>query len=352
MKKIVACFALMLLAACGQSPESEESSAEIPVRTSLAVAGPAAASINSNGIVTARDEMRLSFKTGGIVRRIWVEEGQSVRKGQLLAELELTEIEAALEQARQATEKAQRDLERGERLHADQVISLEMLQNLRTQAAVTRAARDAANFNLQYSRITAPRDGVILRKLTEEREFVAPGQPVLEQSGIERGYIVRLALSDRDLVRLAVGDTAAIKLDAYPGQRFAGVVQQISAAADPRNGLFPAEVRFEPTPAVTLVSGFVAKVSLTPTTALRDKLTHIPVAALVEGDGGIARVFVVEDGIARKREVQVAFITTESVALRAGLEVGTRVVTEGALYLEDGERVRIVEPTDETELRP
>ena len=133
------------------------------------------ASLKTNGVVAARDEMRLSFKTGGIIRRITVQEGQSVKQGQLLAELELTEINAQFQQAKQVADKAARDLERGERLHADQVISLEALQNLRTQAAVTAAARDAARFNLSQSTIVAPRDGVILRQLAEERELVPPG---------------------------------------------------------------------------------------------------------------------------------------------------------------------------------
>jgi len=352
VKKFFACCSLLLLAACDNSLDSEKVSDGVPVRTASATAGPAAAPINSNGIVATRDEMRLSFKTGGIVRRILVEEGQTVRKGQLLAELDLTEVDAGAEQARQAADKAQRDLERGERLHADQVISLEMLQNLRTQAAVLRAARDAAVFNLQYSKIIAPRDGVVLRKLIEERELVPPGQPVLIQSGIERGYIVRLALADRDLLRVALDDRANIVLDAYPEQVFGGKVRQISAAADPRNGLFPVEVHFDPTPDQALASGLIAKVTITPANAGASTLTYIPIAALVEGEGGIARVFVVEGDVARKREVRVAFITGTEVALRDGLAVGTQLVTEGALYLVDGTRIRNVPPLAATERTP
>ena len=86
-------------------------------------------------MVVTKHEMRLSFKMGGLVRRIHVQQGEAVKKGQRLAEIELTEVDAQVEQARQMAEKAQRDLKRGENLYADQVISLEQLQDLRTQAA-------------------------------------------------------------------------------------------------------------------------------------------------------------------------------------------------------------------------
>ena len=339
MKHLTPLMLVLLLSACGAAPSDNTDDQGTPVRTGIASSGPAIASLKTNGIVAARDEMRLSFKTGGIIRRIAVQEGQSVKQGQLLAELELTEINAQFQQAKQVADKAARDLERGERLHTDQVISLEALQNLRTQAAVTAAARDAARFNLGQSIIVAPRDGVILRQLAEERELVPPGQPIIVLGSSERGHVVRAAVSDRDLVRINVGDRAEIRLDAYPGRIFTGKVHEVSAAADPRNGLFPIEVHFEVPSDIKLATGFVAKLQITPAAASASSLTYIPIAALVEGDGNVAQVFVVDGAVARKREVQVAFIDGDAVALSSGLAIGTALVTEGALYLVDGERI-------------
>lgn len=332
------------LTACSdRAPVVETSSAGTPVRAANATQGPAAAAIQANGLVGSRDEMRLSFKTGGIIRRIAVQEGEVVRQGALLAELELTEIQSQAEQAAQIAAKAERDLERGERLHADQVISLEALQNLRTQAAVARAARDAARFNLGYSRITAPRDGVVLRKLVEERELVPPGQPVVVLGSAERGYVVRFALADRDIVQIAVGDAARVTLDAYPGREFTGRVSEVSSAADVRTGLFPAQLRLDPPADLRLASGLVAKLQLAPARATRDQLTYVPIAAIVEGDGRRASVFVVDGNIARKRNVTLAFLSGTQAALADGVAPGERVVTEGALYLVDGENIRIVD---------
>jgi RND family efflux transporter MFP subunit len=286
--------------------------------------------------------MRLSFKTGGIVRRIAVQEGEAVAKGSVLAELELTEISAQVEQAAQFAAKAERDLERGERLHADQVISLEALQNLRTQAAVAQAARDAARFNLGYSRIVAPRDGVVLRKLVEEREFVPPGQPVILLGSAERGHVVRFALADREIVRLHTGNAASVRLDAYPERELRGTVSEVSAAADPRTGLFPAQLRLEPQADIRLASGLVARLRLEPAADANDRLARVPVAAIVEGAGRMASVFVVDGGVARKRPIRVRFLEGEYAAVDSGAQPDERVVTEGALYLVDGERIRIV----------
>src|SRR5690606_24542664 len=172
-------FAALLLgftlAACSEQETSVEPG-PTPVRIAAVTEGPAAAAIEATGLIAARDEQRLSFKVGGLVRQIAVREGDAVRSGQLLASLDQTEIEAQVAQARQLADKAERDLARGEALHADQVIPLEQLQNLRTQAGVARAQFDAVRFNARHAPIPAPGDGRGPRPLAEEREFLAPRQ--------------------------------------------------------------------------------------------------------------------------------------------------------------------------------
>jgi len=92
------------------------------------------------------------------------------------------------------------------------------------------------------------------------------------------------------------------------------------------------------------VSGLVARLSLAPQTTA-PPLTYVPMAALVEGDGDRASVFVLEGGKARKREVRVAFITADAIALESGLAAGEAVITDGALYLENGESVEVQRDT-------
>jgi RND family efflux transporter MFP subunit len=312
------------------------------VRVAAATAGPASPAIVTNGVVANKDEMRLSFKVSGVIRRIYVEQGVAVHAGQKLAEIEQTEINAQLEQSRALAEKAHRDLARGERLYADQVISLEQLQDLRTQDATAQAQLKSVEFNRGYAFITAPGDGVVLRKLAQERELVPAGQAVLLVGAHGRGYVVRADLADRELVQLKLGDPAEVHLDAYPQASITGTLSEIASAADEKTGMFPVEIRLQTLPGA-LASGLVAKLRLLPAAGRARELTYVPVGAVVEGAGDRASVYVLDGKYARRREVHVAFIDASgAVALASGVSPGERVVTDGALYLDNDDLVDVV----------
>jgi membrane fusion protein, multidrug efflux system len=331
--------AVLMLAACSKAPV-EEPAILTPVRVAEAVEGPAAPSIRTNGILANKDEFRLSFKVGGIVKRISAHEGQQVRKGQPLAEIEQAEVSAQAEQARQAHDKAVRDAARGERLYADQVISLEQLQDLRTQTGVTRAALDAAEFNSRYARIIAPRDGTVLRRLVEEREVVAAGSPVVVLGAKDQGFVVRAGLADREIVQIKLNDPAEVRLDALPEQVLKGRITEVASAADVQSGMFQIEVALDAAD-LPLKSGLVAKIEVTPASAGSGSRVYVPIGAIVAGTGRRASVFVLDQGRARRREVAVAFIENDGVALSSGVAPGEQVITDGALYLEDGEQVQV-----------
>lgn len=331
------------IAACNSTADDQQPVELARVRVAQATTGPAAPSIRTNGLLANDDEIRLSFKVGGVIRHLSVTEGEQVRKGQKLAEIEQAEINAQVEQASQAHEKARRDLERGERLYNDKVISLEQLQDLRTQLAVNEAALNSAKFNWSYAAIVAPHDGTVLRRLAEERELVQAGSPILVLGAKDKGFVVRTGLADREIVQVKLGDAAQIRLDALPGQTLTGKVTEVSGAADVGSGMFGIEVSLDSTD-LPLKSGLVAKLIVIPSSAKAGERVYVPISAIVEGEGHTARVFVLDQKHARRREVEVAFIDGEAVALNAGLNAGEQVVTDGAQYLEDGEEVTLAEP--------
>ena len=331
--------ALVGLTGCSSKP-AEVATAPTPIETVPAWTGPALPPINTTGLVMARYELRLSFKVGGVIEQVAVRGGDRVRSGQLLARIDLTEADAALEQAARADEKARRDLARGERLQADEVIALEQLQNLRTGASVAAAQLRAARFNHDRATIIAPRDAVVLRRLAEPQELVPAGQPVLVLGAQDSGYVVRAGLSDRELVQVQLGDTVAVHLDAYAGLALTARVTRLGAAADERSGLFEIEAQLQsPPPAVA--AGMVARLSITPRGAASTPLVWVPVAAVLEGNGNQASVFVIKANKAQRRTVQVAFITADGVALRDGVSAGEPVAAAGAAYLNDGDAVRL-----------
>lgn len=310
------------------------------VRVAEVRSGPAQAPIVVSGVLAARDEARLGFKTGGIVSRIEVRAGDRIKQGQILAAIEANEIDAGLAQAQAAADKAERDLQRARQLFEDDVLTREQLDDLGTAAQVARAQLGAARYNGVQSQLVASADGVVLRRLVEARELVAPGQPVLIVSRENAGRVLRVGLPDRDQVRLARGDRAEIRFDAYPGRVFGAEVIEIGAAADPRTGTFTVELALDASDAA-LPSGSIGRATIV---ARGDGSTRsvLPLSALVEGSSAQARIFVIEQDQAREKLVSIAFISGDSAVLVAPLPPGTRVVTDGAAYLADGERVRVV----------
>lgn len=333
---------MLMLGGCDQSGAPAAIAAHAtPVGVTLAAEGSGLPALNVHGVIASRDEARLSFKVGGIIARINVEAGDSIRAGQVLAEIEATEIDAQQTQAHELDLKAARDLERGEKLYADEVLSLEQLQNLRTQRQMTAAQLRTLQFNRRYARIAAPGDGLVLNRLVAAHELVAVGQPVLLVSSGKRGFVLRSAVADRELLSLTMGLPAAISIDAAPGLPLTGKITEISRAADATTGLFPIVITLDAT-ALRLASGMVASARLQPRSD--ERLVRIPAGALVTGEGSNGKVFVLAGGKAQSRAITVAFIDGDQLALRTGLKAGESVITEGAAYLDDGELVTSVKP--------
>lgn len=333
-----ATLAALLLASCSGKVASTDTRAPTPVGTAVVGVGADLPAIALHGVIASRDEAKLSFKVGGVIARIAVDAGDSVHAGQVLAEIEPAEIDAQLKSARELEAKAARDLQRGEQLYRDEVISLEQLQNLRTQHDVASAQLQGVQFNRGHARITAASDGVVLYRLADVHELVAAGQPVLTVSSGTRGYVLKSAVSDRELLALRVGLAASVVLDAAPEQPLQGQVSLLSRAADPATGLFPVEITVQPA-ALRIASGMVATARLQPGSGA--SLARIPAGALVTASGSKGSVFVLQDGHAQRRAIEIAFVDGTEIAVRAGLARGDTVITDGAPFLDDQERVAV-----------
>lgn len=334
--------ATMILHGCAVS-ESPAVTAEqrVPVRVASVESALLDATLHAVGSVAPRDEVRLSFKTPGVVASIDVREGDLVRQGQVLAVLEQAEVDAAIRQASAATAKAERDLARARALYADGVATKEQLQDLTTAYQMARAAQDSAEFNARFTRIEAPADGVVTRRLGEPRELVAAGQPLLVVGSTGRGWVVHASLTDRDVVRVRHDDPAVVSLDAYPGREFTGRVTRIGAAADAATGTFRMEVTVD-TGDIRLAQGLVARVEVRD--GRETARPVVPLTALLEADSGKAVVYVVDapQMLARRVVVQTGRFAGDRVEIASGLEPGQRVVIDGAAYLQEGDTVRVL----------
>jgi RND family efflux transporter MFP subunit len=295
--------------------------------------------VYATGTLGPKEDVALSFKIDGVVARVLVNEGDVVRAGQMLATLDLREIDATVTRARAAAEKAERDHGRLTRLYADSVVSLEQLQDSGTARDAAQAAHDAAAFNRSHAMIVAPSAGVILRRRVEPGEVVSAGTPMLGFGSRGRGQVMRAGLADRDIVRIALGDPAVVRLDAYPDRVFEGRVTEIGAAADPLTGTYGVEIALPG--AAALPSGLVGSLEILPRAGTR--VAVVPVESVLEADGDRATVYVLDAAgrHAERRDVRLAFLAGDRVAVASGLEDVREVITDGAGRLGPGDRVEV-----------
>jgi RND family efflux transporter MFP subunit len=333
-----------LLAGCvpqaHADPRAATEAPPVTVRLGRVEPGPVEHPIRTSGLLATKDGWHLGFKVGGLLARVEVRAGERVARGQVLARLDATELAAAARQARAGLAKARRDAARLEALVAERAAARAEAEDARTTRAIAEAQLAAAEFNLRHATLVAPDDGWIDQRLAEPGEVVAPGRPVLRISGVGRGFVVRVALPDRDVIGLAPGTRAMVTLDAAPERPLAGRVTEISRSAERGTGTYQVEVALEPPRELTLLSGLPAKVEIARTVRAEGS---VPLAAVVDGDGETGSVFVVAQGLAARVPVRIALVAGERAVLAAGIAGVDQVVTDGAPRLTDGARVEVTE---------
>jgi RND family efflux transporter MFP subunit len=337
-------LSLFALCECTPNADAREHDAPtvaqaVPVATVTLARADLPMPLVASGVLGADREAMLAFKVGGAVARVVVDEGSRVKQGQLLAALDATELRAAASQAAQALQKAERDVERARTLHATHSIALQDYQNAETGASIARAQAEAAEFNLRHSALLAPASGIVDQRLVQAGEIVAPGQPIFKMSTTQGGRVVRVGLSDRERLRVKLGDKAEVRFDAAPDQTFVGSVSELATAATPGSGTFEVEVRVDDGSVLDLPSGLTAKVQIA---HVRPGALRVPLNALVDGRGRSAAVFTVVGEHAVRVPVEIAEFAGDGAVLRDGPADGTRVATLGARDLTDGAPVRIV----------
>ncbi len=331
----------LALLACSESRAPEATPVQ-PVRVITAGADSNSVRIVATGLVGSQEEARLGFKTGGVIRSITVDAGARVRQGQILATLDNTEIDAQVRQATESLAKARRDRDRADKLFSLGVIAEQTAQDARTQLALAEAALSSARFNRQHATITAPGNGIVLQRLAEPRELAAPGAPILVVSRDDRGWVLRVGLDDKAATRVSIGDTADIRLNAYPTRVITSTVREIGGASDPRTGTVTAKLGLPVTADLHYISGQTGEAAIMPRAAGTRQIT-VPLGAVLEGHQDKATLYVVgQDNKAAQRRVTVGRIQDDRVEILTGLQPGERVVSEGAAWLNAGTPVRVL----------
>lgn len=340
----IAFIALLLFSAmfsgCKNNSNSENVVNKVPVRVTKIEKVQTSFPIKAIGILSSKSQIKLSFKTGGLIEAIYVDEGQTVNMGQILAKLNLSEIEAYVSQAKLGTEKAERDLRRAANLYEDSVATLEELQNAQTALDFAKSNLRIAEFNNKYSMIVAPSEGKILKKLASKNEMIAPGYPVFIYSSKDGAWVLRLALSDINLVKVSFNDSAFISFDAFPGEIFKSVVSEIAKASDPYTGTYEVELQLigaRP----NLVSGLIGKAEIIP--SVKKDYVVLPLHNIHDADNMIGYVYLIDGNGYEKRKLKILHISDSLVYLENGLTESDSIISDGAEFLEPDMGIEIID---------
>ncbi len=334
------------LAGCGGADGADKAPAAKPAAAPLAVivtpvsAAATAARQRVSGTVRARREGNLSFGAPGRIAAIRVDEGDAVRRGQVLATLDLSEVTAGAAAARAELARAEAELARNRSLLAQGWVTRARVDASEAAAAAARAAVAARSFSASTARIIAPADGVVLARLAEAGQIISPGSPVLSVSQTGGGYVLRVALTDAQVVGLRLGQTMPVLLPALPGTELAGRVVQIAGRADDRTGTFAADLALAGPGTGALRSGMIGEAALA-LPAPGPAMVAIAPSALWQARAGEGFVFIVDDqNIARARRVTLGRVDDAGVEVLAGLAAGERIVTGGIDRVRDGMTVK------------
>jgi RND family efflux transporter MFP subunit len=306
----------------------------IPVETATVALSSLSRDVTVSGVVEPLRTVGVNSQLSSTVLFVGAEEGDRVAAGQVLARLEAAELRAAVASAEANQEVAEAAWERARQLYEEQIVTLVEYERDRAAFAAAEATLDQLRTRLGYATIQSPLTGVVLEKNVEAGDLVASQQQLFRVADIST-LVVRVGVSELDVVQLSNGDTVEVILDAFPDQPVRGRIRRVFPAADPQSRLVPVEVALEPgSPARP---GFLARVELR--FDARHEIPVIPAAAVVRGEGGQA-VFVVQDGRAQRRSVQVGQTYEGRVEVLGGLAPGDVVVVKGNTSLRDGARLR------------
>ncbi|WP_298580261.1 efflux RND transporter periplasmic adaptor subunit [uncultured Luteimonas sp.] len=331
-----------MLAGCGgggdaQAKQDEDKGPDaIPVEVEKVSRRAIAASYGNTATLEPRAESQVVAKTSGVALEVLVEEGQTVRAGQVLVRLDPDRARLQAAQSSAQMRKLEANFKRAQQLEAQQMVSANDLDQLRYDLENARAVNRLANLELSYANVVAPISGVIASRDIKPGNFVQINSPIFRIVDTAR-LEATLNVPEREITKLRAGQTVELTVDALPGRRFTGTVDRVAPVVDTGSGTFRVVAGFEGDG--ELQAGMFSRLAIR--YDQREDALVVPRRALLE-DGGEPAVYAVREGKASRVPLELGYSDGGWVEVRKGLAEGEAVVVAGKAALREGTAVQVL----------
>lgn len=288
------------------------------------------------GETEAYRDVLVGADTGGRVEWIGPREGDAVKKGQLLAKIDVSALKATLERAQASLDLAQDLYQRRNKLFKRKIINQEELNRSKTELVLAKSTLRQTQVEYERGFLRAPISGRVNRLLVDAGEFIDRGKPMVDLVDIDR-IKINVNAPELDVRYLKVGQESRVMIDAFPGRQMPGGINFVAYKADPVTKTFRVQVLIE-NPNYDIRPGMIARVAFV-RRIIPDAFVA-PLFALVD-KGGERMVFVEKGGVVQARTVSIGIIEGDRVQITSGLETGDRLIVTGQTEVEEGMKVQV-----------
>ena len=336
------------LAACSQGGgDSAEATDEnekeevlpTPVELAVVTTGDISAVYTGTATLEADAEATIMAKVGGEIVSLLVSEGETVTEGQAVARLDDDRLTLEVKRTRANLEKTRQDYARNVELHSKGLLPAGTYEGLKYDLDALQAAHELARLELSYATVRAPFDGTISERLVKAGNAVTANQGIFRITDLDP-LVAYLYVPEREFSKLAVDQPVSMTLDALPEQRFSGHIAMISPVIDPNTATFKVTAQLTDS-AGRLKPGMFGRVSVE-----FDKRRNVPMVPRIAllADEVTPNVFVVKDGVAKRREISVGYSSNGFFEVLDGLVPGDQVVVIGQNGLKQDAVVHVIPP--------
>lgn len=332
-------LSFFLLASCGKK-ETNYHVEPLKVTTETVNAGSASIRKHYVGKVEEDSSTPVSFTGMGTVTRVFVQEGQFVAKGQLIAEMDPTQCENSRQAAKATLDQALDAQERMQALHETQAIPDIDWINVQTKVRQAQSSFDMANKAVKDCRLTAPCSGIVGSKQMESGMTALPSQPVCTILDIAK-VKVKVSVPEKEIAQFnplqGRGKGVTVSAEALGGKTFYSNHFVRNVQGDPMTHTY--DVRFTVlNPGGELLPGMVVNVA----TEADDTDTEVtvPVRSVQQSADGRQFVWLVKNGKASRQPVEVGQAQGDRIVVLSGLAEGDKVIVEGYQKVSEGSEIR------------